>query len=410
MYHDGMTCVRLRIAGFAGVAVIACHSSTQLTSSKDGGPPKDATATGGTASGGTGGQGGAATSGSDGQGGVAIGGAVGTGGGAAGGTHGTGGTAGSTSLDPTEVCRAVLRAQAERIALCLGTSTVDWIMRAAIACPDYAFNPDSNRTVEEMAACLPALAARTCTDLALSIMPPCFATGKRAPNTGCAFNSQCTSGVCMGGSSRCGSCYDGVKPAGGSCAVDYQCATGSYCSRSQGSGTCVDNNTVVYAAQGEACDLDTIPAVGCVGDLYCKTSGLGSAGTCLPAPGVGQPCASNGINSSTICAAGTTCTSHGTCDVPGACSSAGACDSASACVSTGSGLACVPLASVGQACSTSSGDTLPPCLAPAVCDGRGTCVGRRTAGETCDTANPCADFLMCVSGTCQPIVAASCPA
>jgi hypothetical protein len=70
-YHARMTCVRLLIAGLAGVAVIACHSSTQPASSKDGGSPKDATATGGTASGGTGGQGGAkGTGGASGTGGA----------------------------------------------------------------------------------------------------------------------------------------------------------------------------------------------------------------------------------------------------------------------------------------------------------------------------------------------------
>src|SRR5512140_4012027 len=80
-----------------GFVVAACQSST--TSHGSGG-----------AGGGTGGQGGATT----GNGGRGSGGASASGGTTAGGAGGGGG------MNATEVCRAAVRAQAERIALCLG--------------------------------------------------------------------------------------------------------------------------------------------------------------------------------------------------------------------------------------------------------------------------------------------------
>ena len=343
----------------------------------------------------TGGAGGArtATSATSGAGGASV--------------SGTGGAGGSVALDPTAVCDAAVRAQAERMALCLGSDPVDSLMLIAVACPEYYFNSDSNRTVETVAACLLALAARTCTDVTLSLMPTCLARGARAASESCAFPSQCQSGLCDGYGRRCGTCHAGDKPAGSACTMTYDCAAGTYCN--YGSNTCVDNGTMIYAPEAHACDLYGTPAVGCFGDLYCKPAGDGgAAGICTAAPMLGQPCGRNGINSTTICAAGTTCTS-GICDLPGDCGGV-SCDSASYCATTSGGPRCASRAVVGEACSDSAASTLPPCLAPATCGSQGLCSVPRQAGEACDAANPCGALLMCQAGTCEAIVAASCPA
>ena len=196
-----------------------------------GGGSGNKTGTGGTtsAAGGssfsTGGQGGG-DGGSGGTGGSGNGGTHTTGGaagGATGGTYATGGTGGDLSMDPTEVCRAAIQAQAERMTACLGQDTVDSYMRSAQACPEYVFNPDSNRTVQDVADCLPALLARTCTDVAAAVMPACYANGKRDSGAGCAFASQCKNGVCNGGGQSCGVCYAGGKPAGSACQFWYEC-------------------------------------------------------------------------------------------------------------------------------------------------------------------------------------------
>ena len=352
--------------------------------------------------GGTAGQGG----GGNGGGGVAgSGGTHGTGGSAgAGGATASSGTGGSNSLDPTEVCRAAIQAQAERLFTCTGQDTMESYLRVANACPDYVFNPDSNRTVEAVAACIPALRARTCTDVVLAIMPSCYANGKRDASAGCAFSSQCKSGVCNGGGISCGVCSAGGKPAGSACQFWYECAGGLHCTSS---GHCAENGTLTYAAEGQPCDLDATPVAGCIGDLYCKKS----TGTCTAAPGAGQPCIgngmSNGMYSNSICAAGTTCV-QGTCQLPGGCGSGLQCDSTSYCASTGSGLACAPRALLGQGCS--GGTSGQPCLAPAVCIDYVKCVVPRAEGEACDTDNPCDRYLNCAGGTCQKLTAAACPA
>lgn len=387
-YHAGMACGRVLLAVFISTTFMACDSHTR---SPDGGSYRDANVTGGATSsmGGQGGGGGAGGSGN-------------------GGTHtSAGGTGGGTSLDPTEVCRAAIRAQAERMATCLGQDTVDSYMRSAQACPEYVFNPASNRNLEDVANCLPALLARTCTDVAVAVIPACYANGKRDSGAGCAFSSQCKSGVCNGGGQSCGVCHDGGEPAGSACQFWYECAVGLHCTDS---GHCADNGTPVYAAEGQPCDLDATPIVGCVGDLYCQIVGTGRAGTCVAAPGAGEPCTANGMTNGlfalTICAAGTTCV-QGACQPPGGCGSGPLCDASSYCESIGSGLVCAPRAAVGQGCS--GGTSGYPCVAPAICLDNVKCVVPRAPGEACNADNPCDKYLVCVSGTCQKMVAATCP-
>ena len=417
---------RLLGAACLCVALAGCRSSTHASDASfrpDGG--NDAGGTTGSTSGQGGGNGGAGATGgaaggatggtpaTGGTAGVAMGGASAAGGtratggaagGATGGARATGG-GGGTTPDATDVCRTVVRVLAERMAPCLGYQTVESYMRYANACPEYEFNPDSNRTVAEVVACLPALAKRSCTDVVMNVMPDCFPTGKRDAGAACAFSSQCKSGFCNGDGVSCGACGDGARPAGSACTRWWECAAGLHCSRG---GTCVENGTPVYAAEGEPCDLDATPMRGCAGDLYCELDGNGRPGACFAPPPAGYVCASNdvgnGMGSSMICAAGTTCV-QGLCQPPGGCGLGMQCDSTSYCGWTANGAACMASPSLGGACSSTI-----PCLAPAVCGGDGfTCVLRGKAGEPCSNDNPCDKFLTCTGGTCQPMTAALCP-
>jgi hypothetical protein len=380
-YHRDMSGRLVLLSGCLGLAALACHGSS---ASPDAGKIKDAEASGGA----QGGQGDAS---------------------GPGGTTGSSSGGGSTSLDATEVCRAVILAQAERAVTCLGQDTLDYYMSFANACPDYVFNPDSNRKVEDVAACLPALRARTCTDMAAAVMPACYSHGKRAAKASCAFSSQCKSGGCLADGRQCGTCAEGEKDAGETCVSWASCAFGLHCTSGN---VCAPNGTPTYAAEGEACDLDATPLKGCVSDLYCRFSAGGNRqGICTAPPGAGHPCATNnmgtGVFSMTICAAGTTCV-QGTCQPPGGCGDNLKCDSDSYCSSTTTGLVCATRAKLGSGCAGGSNGY--PCLAPAICLDNFKCGIPRVEGETCDADNPCDRYLLCVGGKCQRMNAATCPA
>ena len=315
---------------------------------------------------------------------------------------------GPGSLSAMEVCRAAIRVQCERMAVCQG-NPIDDCVRFANPCPDYYFNQDSNRTVAGIAACVGPLGARTCSDLALGLFPSCFVGGNRPEGAGCAYPSQCRSGTC-GGGSVCEVCRAGDLPLGGSCA-GAGCRSGGFCHN----GVCVAASAITYATEGQPCDLGATPVVGCTGDLLCITSqSAGSAGTCLPAPGAGLPCAISGF-SGRACAPGTVCTSPsgGTCVALGSCGSGPPCDATTYCKLVDGGFACVPLGAAGQPCgSPAAGSGTPSsCIAPAICYfPLAKCVVLRAQGGTCDANNPCDGLLSCVAGICQPLGSANCPA
>ena len=314
------------------------------------------------------------------------------------------GTEGAVPMTPTEVCQSAIKVQAERRSVCEGY-LLEHLLDVANLCPDYYFNADSNRTVGDVAACLGPLAARTCTDVAINLLPSCLASGSRPTGAGCAYSSQCQSGMCGGTGEQCSTCRAGGIPVGSTC-VGGDCQNGSFCHSK--TGVCTAAATVVYATQGQPCDLAGTPVVGCVGDLLCVSSSSSTAGTCSPLPGVGQPCWTSNIGEM-MCAAGATCTSlgvsgTGTCTLA-ACGAGPQCDVTSACVAGDGGFACVPLPTIGQPCGVL------PCLPPGICMfSTGICAAPRASGETCDADNPCADLLSCVAGTCQPLGSENCPA
>ncbi len=282
----------------------------------------------------------------------------------AGGRGGAGGAGGAVGHDAaadggvsetmTSACVETLQAQCERQAICEGGDLGGCLAYTAL-CPDYYFNADSARTVAGLVSCLPAMKARTCTDVVMGIFPACYVYGRRPSGAGCAYPSQCESGLC-GQPAACATCGTGGLSNGSTCTTTSQCQTGSYC---QG-GKCADAGAIMHASEGQPCDLNGTPAVGCVGDLICHaTSPPSTAGICTAPPGAGQPCALAGF-SGNVCSAGNTCSNV-----------------------------------TGGTCLTSvdAGTSPPP-----------------QPGTACSTQNTCQTPLLCKSGACEPLGSASCPA
>lgn len=254
----------------------------------------------------------------------------------------------------TTACMKAIRAQCERQAVCEGGDLSSCLAYAAL-CPDYYFNADSARTIAGLIACVAPLAARTCTDVVMGIFPSCYVYGHRPIGAGCAYQSQCESGIC-GTTAACATCGSGGLANGSACTRANNCRPGSYCQV----GTCADASTIMHASEGQPCNLDGAPAVGCVGDLICHPTSLaGGAGTCTAPPRAGEPCALAGF-SGNVCSAGSVCSGA----TGGTCLAAG-----------------------------DAGSTPPP-----------------LPGTACDAQNPCRAPLLCRSGTCAPLGSKSCPA
>jgi len=309
-------------------------------------------------------------------------------------------------MTPTELCKAAIRLLAARFAACTGGSANDYL-RFANLCPDYYFGEDSNRTLADVAACLASLSAQTCTDIALLMQPSCLATGKRPTGAACVYPSQCQSGLCALHRPQCYTCVE-VSTVGGPCQGGH-CPYGSFCHPT--TKVCTDGATIVYATQGQPCDLTATPVVGCAGALLCLNgSRISNVGVCSPAPGAGEPAAANSAGMGCICEAGATCADGGvsgtrTCTLA-TCGAGPQCDDASYCAPHNGALACVPRPTVGQACDPLSA----PCLLPAVClASTGKCAIPRGLKESCDADSPCADTLACVAGTCVPSPYSDCP-
>jgi hypothetical protein len=303
--------------------------------------------------------------------------AAGSGGGSAAGQAG-GGAGGASTMTPTEACLAALEALCSRASVCFGETTAQCADRA-VYCPDYYFNADSNRTVADVVACLPALRALTCTDVTLEAYPPCVASGNKPIGALCSFPSECQSNSCSLRTPGCTTCGTGAATVGQSCAT-VACRRDATCDPQ--TKLCVDARTTIYAAEGQPCDLQLTPPVGCSGELICVTSKVGvQAGTCKKPPGLGEPCVASWLTDS-ICALGLRCGGappNGTC-VPGDTCGATTCDAGSTCQGGDGGLACVPAVVV------------------------------RAIGEPCDAQHGCAFLLRCnAGGTCELAPPTACP-
>jgi len=392
------------------LAVSACHSSGHSAKSADGAAGRGgagAVAFDGAATGSTGGISGAAAGGNATGGNSTTGGVSSPGGaGAAGGSFEAGD--GAVAMTPLEACQAVTKVRAERGSMCLGGSAQTYLDYANL-CPDSYFDADSNRTVANVTACLGPLAAQTCTDIRLGLIPSCLVNGRRPAAASCSHSAQCQSGMCISTNQQCPTCKAGGLPVGSACTDSSDCQNGSFCHFT--TRTCTDGNAIAHAAQGQPCDLSATPVVGCQGDLLCLTASYSStAGTCTAPPGVGQPCADG------VCAAGTICVgmdivNGAFCALIGACGTTGLqCDPAFFCDTSNGGYACSPRATVGQSCGVLGSGEMTYCYL-AYCElSTWTCVAPGASREACDPDHPCAASLSCIAGTCQPSATANCPA
>jgi hypothetical protein len=308
------------------------------------------------------------------------------------------------ALDANSTCREAIATQCRRQLACRGANMATCI-QIADRCPSYYFNPTSNRTVADIQACLPALAAMTCTDISMGLTPPCLVLGTAPPGTACLYSTECQFG-CTDGIDECGTCRASTQAlTGQACDSTHSCAATDFCHTV--AKVCVSKTSVLHAAEGQPCDFAAQPAVGCSGDLVCaRATASGTAGTCRPLPKLSEPCAMAGDALGSLCAAGLLCdASTSTCQVPkpAGCGDAGACDVNTFCQS---GAQCVSRAAEGQPCRI--GGTSEPeiqCVANIWCVvtpgmGRnGVCTKPGTIGDGCDTTHPCAGSL-CGAGRC----------
>lgn len=322
-----------------------------------------------------------------------------------------------TARTPADVCRAAIEAQCRRYAVCRGS---DAVVCPTERCPEYYFNPRSLRTVSEIESCLDALGSMTCTDIAMSILPPCLRGGIGGGGATCLYNTECEFGCSR--SEACGTCLAASRAAtGDACDGSRRCATTDYCHTA--TRKCVPKASVVHAAEGEPCDFAAQPAVGCQGDLICaRTTATSTAGTCRTLPQANEPCALDGDpRYGPICGPGLWCDSQTTTCLPlssspGGCGDGGACDVTSFCrAPAGPDATCVARALEGQKCTSAlAAEPEVACVLGTRCvfdaDGgrNGTCVALRALGEPCDETHPCGDSLCGVAGRCTTFHSAAC--
>lgn len=329
-----------------------------------------------------------------------------------GGSAGSGGLGTSIASTPTEICRKAIEVQCTRRALLMGGTTLKKevnlqnCMRRADACPDYYFAQDSSRTVDNVGACLEALASQSLTALGFGIYPPCLLSGKRPDGAACAWNCQCQSGQCGGELGQCSTCS--AQPgAGSACPSMGICRYGSFCLNS--AYRCIDWATVVYAAEGQPCGVDASPPVACQGELSCAPSSSGAI--CTVPLGVGKTCGKPTNIGAWRCVSGTDCTrdSEGICATPGTCGQA-KCDAASYCKTSSGAPTCVPRVAAGQPCYDPITKEYAGCLPPAICNlSTDNCEIPRALGEACDDSHACGLSLLCIDNTCQPQSSLKCP-
>ena len=266
----------------------------------------------------------------------------------------------------TQACRAAITALVERANFCFGYDI--GYAQYLDACPDYYFNPDSNRSLAVVADCISKLNSQPCSELALNLTSACLPGGKRPVGAGCSFPSQCQGNVCQGGLTSCGKCQDGNFPPGTSC-QRFQCQAGDFCD--EAAGKCVTGGSLVYASEGDPCHNSKTSTVICQGDLHCTNVGQTAAMSCQ---------SFRQLDCSTR-----------------------QCDAGSYCSDSSTGT-CVPFAKLGEACGV--GGSIPVCD-PSLRCWNGKCTKRALGGESCNADQPCSEFYDCVKGTCQLRV---CPA
>jgi len=329
-----------------------------------------------------------------------------------------------------EACRDAVVAQCERLWVCQGFNVGDCAEFAAARCPEYYFGPRTLRTAANVEACAQQIAVASCTDFQMGTATQCMLGGLGAAGDPCSGPSECAANLCTSLFPSCGACAQPLglgESCGGS---GGHCASGSICHPT--SHICVATPLLVaHAAAGEACDLRGNPPVGCAGDLVCALDApTGSAGTCAPLPGNGQPCLTNG--DPIQCAAGLQCGPVTTelwvfmiCSDRAPCGTT-YCDADSFCYQTGTTpVGCRAYVGIGEACSNATGSER-RCAGDARCtrtpdasaasdggivyDGICVALGQVELGGACDATNPCKSPLVCPAGICARFDPATCSA
>jgi hypothetical protein len=313
------------------------------------------------------------------------------------------------------VCREAIAVQCRRRVACGGADMSECI-RIADHCPFYYFNSNSNRTVADIQACLPALEQMTCTDIAMGIAPACLRQGKAPAGAACLYSTECQFG-CVDGIEECGTCYMGMRVGTGeTCGGTRQCDATDFCHAA--TKVCTPRASIVYAAQDQPCDFAAQPAVGCRGDLICaRATATSTAGTCRPVPQLGQACAMSGDVYSQVCGPGLRCTDQMTCQVPPpGCGDGGVCDPNSFCRERTGAPACVPRVAEGQPCNWGGTSSEPEiqcelniwCVLIPGMEWNGICTRPGMVGDACDAMHPCAGGLCGAAGRCTSFDPAAC--
>ena len=249
--------------------------------------------------------------------------------------------------------------------------------RALVAqsCRAFSANP-AVASFEKRHACYAAIYAQSCDDwydrshVPEACLPP--ASGTKAAGAGCAYDAECSSGVCVTTEYPCGHCTaEGASQLGGPCGGATQCALGLQCSSQ---GVCTG-----YGAEGAACEY---PYEACAGKLRCV------GGRCSAPLPLGADCAALAGGEDACDAA-----SYEACDLPdtGKCVKISIvnvnepCNGISYCSnaycdwhSNPFVWTCKPYLAEGESCAL-VGDAIDPCLWPSYCQ-NGKCTVSRTCG------------------------------
>lgn len=347
--------------------------------------------------------------------GTASGGRGGEAGGGNGGTPSTGGMGGGLDVgDSTTVCRAAVAALNARYDFCAGHSTpaaphVREDSSMAL-CPDLFFAPGSNRTPANVMACIDVIKTYSCEDLLYrNVAPPCILDGQRPAGAFCAYASQCQSGQCSATANMCGTCK-AASDLGGFCSTGTDCqAHGAVCINNH----CVSTAMVSYGGLGAPCARGTLST--CQGDAFCwpLNSQSDSPWQCKPLPpGLGEPCTLGNDPANPPCRLSNVCQmldGRAICaPAADACAGHFCDDQSSACLSVLKG-PCVPLPTLGEACTVGGSCTWGlVCVAQASGSSMGTCMRPAGQGEACSSTRACSDVLKCVSGQCKALDTAIC--
>ena len=287
-----------------------------------------------------------------------TGGVSGNGGASGSGGKGTGGGGGSRAVDAASdlrgdagtstpedpACHNAIQAECQRLVAC-EYNTADDCEQPAVTCPDFFFNADSTRTIQQITDCFAQFAKVTCTDFDSSEPIPTASAEARGPraqrvSTAASARAADARDIATGAGRAAPSRWPPANPArrrGAALAI-----------RHRKTQLCTPTSTIAYAGLNQPCNLSALPwwsAAPATCTAIAPTAGT-TAGTCRPPLGNGEACAGPGA----LCEPPLVCYNQTTCqpDPFELCGDAGVCDDASFCKPNGLGFhVCAPRAALG---------------------------------------------------------------